>query len=120
MRLIVSTVGTPPYGISKHLVDIIQLTLIKNQHKLRNSRSFDSQAQIRRNGPSQIQLSFDPTILYLSIPIHKTIDAITQDWSENYDNLKTRTKLMLIDIQQLIEPCVSVSIFFTTILFGST
>ena len=38
MRLKVSTVGTPPYGISKHLADIIQPIIKKNQHKLRKSR----------------------------------------------------------------------------------
>ena len=44
MRVIVSTISTPPYGISKYLVDIIQPTLNKNQHKVKNSRSFGSQA----------------------------------------------------------------------------
>ena len=31
-RVILSTIGTPPYGISKYLVDILQPTLNKNQH----------------------------------------------------------------------------------------
>ena len=42
MRVIVSTIGTPPYEISKYLVDIIQLTLNKNHHKVKGSRSFVS------------------------------------------------------------------------------
>ena len=33
MQVIVSTIGTPPYGISKYLVDIIQPTLNKNYTK---------------------------------------------------------------------------------------
>ena len=41
-RVILSTIGTPPYGISKYLVDILQPTLNKNQHKLKNSKSFVS------------------------------------------------------------------------------
>ena len=32
MRVIASTTGSPPYGISRYLVDIIQPTLNKNQH----------------------------------------------------------------------------------------
>ena len=44
MRVIVFTIGTAPYGISKYIVDIIQLTLNKNQHKVKNSRSFVLQA----------------------------------------------------------------------------
>ena len=45
MRLIVFTIGTSPYRISKYLVDIIQLTLNKNQHKVKNLKLFVTQAQ---------------------------------------------------------------------------
>ena len=45
MRVIVSTIGTLPYGILKYLVDIIQPTLNKNQQKVKNPKSFVSQAQ---------------------------------------------------------------------------
>ena len=107
MRVIVSTIGTPPYGISKYLVDIIQPTLNKNQHKVKNSKSFVSQAQTWKIEPDEIQVSYDVTNLYLSIPIDKAIDVILQQLSEDYEDLKTRTKLTLVDIQQLIELCVS-------------
>ena len=107
MRVIVSTIGTPPYGISKYLVDIIQPTLNKNQHKLKNSKSFVSQAQTWKIEPDEIQVSYDVTNLYPSIPIDKAIDVILQQLSEDYEDLKTRTKLTLVDIQQLIELCVS-------------
>ena len=46
MQVIVSTIGMPPYRISKYLVDIIKPTLNKSQHKVKNSKSFVSQAQI--------------------------------------------------------------------------
>ena len=78
MRVIVSTIGTPPYGISKCLVDIIQLTLNKNHHKLKNSRSFVSQAQTWKIEPDEIQVSCDVTNLYPSIPIDKATDVIIQ------------------------------------------
>ena len=42
MRVILSTIGTPPYGISNYLIDIILVILNKNQHKVKNSRSFVS------------------------------------------------------------------------------
>ena len=51
--------------------------------------------------------SYDVTNLYPSIPIDKAIDVILQQLSEDYEDLKTRTKLTLVDIQQLIELCVS-------------
>ena len=107
MRAIVSTIGTPPYGISKYLVDIIQPTLNKNQHKVKNSKSFVSQAQTWKIEPDEIQISYDVTNLYPSIPIDKVIDLILQQLSEDYEDLKTRMKPTLVNIQQLIEVCVS-------------
>ena len=107
MRVIVSTIGTPLYGIPKYLVDIIQPTLNKNQHKVENSKSFVSQAQTCKLEPDEIQVSYDVTNLYPAIPINKAIDVILQQLSEDYEDLKTRTKLTLVDIQQLIELCVS-------------
>ena len=102
MQVIVSTIGAPPYGISKYLVDIIQPTLNKNHHKVKNSRSFVSQAQTWKIEPDEIQVSYDVTNLYPSIPIDKAIDAIIQQLSKDNEDLKTRTKLTLVDIQQLI------------------
>ena len=104
---IASTIGTPPYGISKYLVDIIQPTLKKNHHKVKNSRSFVSQAPTWKSEPDEIQVSYDVTNLYPSIPIDKAIDVIIQQLSEDYENLKTRARLTLVDIQQLIELYVS-------------
>ena len=36
-----STIGTPPYGISKYLVKRIQQKLSKSQHKVKNSVEFE-------------------------------------------------------------------------------
>ena len=107
MRVIVSAIGTPPYGISKYLVDIIQPTLKKNHRKVKNSRSFVSQAQTWKTEPDEMQVSYDVTNLYPSIHIDKAIDVIIQQLSEDYEDLKTRTKLKLVNIQQLIKLCVS-------------
>ena len=57
VRVIVSAIGTPPYGILKYLVDIIQPTLNKNHHKVKNSRSFVSQAQTWKIEPDEMQVS---------------------------------------------------------------
>ena len=63
------------------------------------------------------QVSYDITNLYPSVLIYKAIDLILQQLIEDYEDLKARMKLTLVDIQQLIELCVSV-IFFGTMLFG--
>ena len=88
MRVIVSTICTPPYGISKYLVDIIQPTLNKNHHKVKSSRSFISQAQTWKIEPDEIQVSYDVTNLYPSIHIDKAIDVIIQQLSEDCKDLK--------------------------------
>ena len=103
MRVTVSAIGTPPYGISKYLVDIIQPTLNKNQHEVKSPKSFVLQAQTWKIEPDEIQVSYDVTNLYPSIPIDKAIDVILQQLSEDFEDLKTRTKPTLLDIQQLIE-----------------
>ena len=56
---------------------------------------------------SYIQVPYHVTNLYPSISINQAINVILQQLSEDYDNLQTRTKLTLVDIQQLIELCVS-------------
>ena len=56
MQVIVSTIGMPPYRISKYLVDIIKPTLNKSQHKVKNSKSFVSQAQTWKIEPDEIQV----------------------------------------------------------------
>ena len=105
MRVVVSTVGTTPYGIPKYLVDTIQLTLNKNQHKVKklNIISFAS-SQIE---PDEIQVSYEVTKLYPSLLIDKVNDVILLQSNGNYKYLETRTEITLIDIQQLVELCVS-------------
>ena len=59
MRTIVSTMGTAPYGTSKYLVDIIQLTLNKNNHRVINSSSFVDEAATWETTQEEIQVSYD-------------------------------------------------------------
>ena len=68
--------------------------------------------------PDEIRVSYDVTNFYPSIPINKVIDVILHPLSEDYEDLKARTKLTLIDIQQLIELCLKSVIFFGTMSFG--
>ena len=45
MRAIVSTIGTPPYGVSQYLVELIQPTLNKSKYKITSSSSFVNKAK---------------------------------------------------------------------------
>ena len=105
MRTVVSTIGTPPYGISKYLVKIIQPTLNNRQHKIKNSVEFVNEAKTWKISPTEIQVSYDVVNLYPSVPLDKAIDVIVE-YLKN-DNVKRRTKLTLVDTHQLIELYVS-------------
>ena len=59
MRTIVSTIGTPPYGISKYLIEILQPTLNKNEHRVINSSSFVNEAKTWSIEPTKVQVSYD-------------------------------------------------------------
>ena len=67
MTTIVSTIGTPTYGISKYLVEIIQPTLNENNKKNQNSTSFVREAKDWKIQPTEIQISYDVVNLYASI-----------------------------------------------------
>ena len=54
-----------------------------------------------------MQVSYDVVNLYPSIPLGKTIDVIVEYLKNDFNNVRTRTKLTLVDIHQLIDSCVS-------------
>ena len=107
MRAIVSTIGTPPYGISQYLVELIQPTLNKSKYKITNSSSFVNEAKnwlVKRN---EVQVSYDIINLYPSVPINKALDVLIDQLNNDKDDLMKRTKLYLKDIYELAELCLS-------------
>ena len=106
MRTIVSTIGTPAYGISKYLVEIIQPTLNKN-NKIQNSTSFVHEAKDWKIEPTEIQVSYDVVNIYPSVPLDRSIQVVVEFLQNDHAELKKRTKLNLTDIQQLLELCLS-------------
>ena len=86
MRTVVSTTGTPPYGISKYPVKIIQPTLNKSQHKIKNSAEFVNEAKTWKISPTEIQVSYDVVNLYPSVPLDKAIDVIVEYLKNDFNN----------------------------------
>ena len=78
MRTIVSTIGTPAYGISKYLAKIIQPTLNKNNNKIQNSTSFLHEERDQKIEPAEIKVSYDVVNLYPSVPLNKSIQVIVE------------------------------------------
>ena len=106
MRIVVSTIGTPSYGISEYLVKFIQHTLNKNETRIRNSTSFVNNARTWNISPDEIQVSYDVVNLYPSVPLKEATKVILDLLNEDTD-LKRYTKLSIVEIKTLIELCLS-------------
>ena len=68
-----STIGTAPYGTPEYLVDIIQPALNKKKSRTINSSSFVNKTATRETTQEEIQVEYDVTNLYPSIPIDKAM-----------------------------------------------
>ena len=106
MRLVVSTVGSPPYGLSSYLVGVIQPTLNKNPTRLKNSAAFINEAKTWSISPTEIQVSYDVVNLYPSVPLKKATEAVL-DLLRKDSEFKNHTKLTISEIKQLLELCLS-------------
>ena len=106
MRNIVSTIGTPAYGISKYLFKIIQWTENKNNNNIQKSTSFAHKAKKWKIKPTEIQVYYDVVNFYLSVPLDRSIQVIVEFLQDGHTKLKKRTKLNLPDIKQLLELCL--------------
>ena len=110
-RVLVSTIGTAPYKVSKYLVKIIQPTLSKNPVVVKNTKEFVEEAKNWDIGPNEIQVSYDVVALYPSVPVKKAIENLMDMLQEDYDDFKTRTILKLKHVKQLLEVCLEKSYF---------
>ena len=79
MRAIVSTTGTSPYDISQYMLELIQTTLNKSKYKITNSSSFVNEAKSWLVKRDEVYVSYDIVNLYLSVPINKALDVLTDD-----------------------------------------
>ena len=107
MRAIVSTISSPPYGISQYLVELIEHSLNKSKYKITNSLSFVNEAKDWLVKRDEVQVSYDIVNLYPSIPINKALDVLMDQLNSDKYDLMKRTKLCLKDIYELAELCLS-------------
>ena len=98
IRLVVSTIGTANYGLSKYLVRITQDTLNKNPIRIKNSQTFVEQAKTWTIDPNEIQVSYDVVNLYPSVPIKESIEVLIGQLNDDRDNLRSQTKLTINEI----------------------
>ena len=108
-RVLVSTIGTAPYKVSKYLVKIIQPTLSKSPIVVKNAKEFVEEAKTWKIEPNEIQVSYDVVALYPSVPVKKAIINLMEMLSKDYEDFRTRTILKLEHVKQLLEVCLSQS-----------
>ncbi|XP_065658082.1 uncharacterized protein LOC136082593 [Hydra vulgaris] len=102
MRVVVSTIGTPCYGISNYLVRKIQLVLNENPIRL---KIFINKTKSWLIDKHEIQVSFDIANLYPSIPLKEATLVLLNQLNKSV-SFKNSTKLTLNETKQLIEPCL--------------
>ena len=106
MRTVVSTIGTPTYGISEYIVKISQPTLNKNSIRIKNSKTFVNIAKTWDIDIDEVQVSYDVVNLYPSVPLKKAIEVFISILS-NDEELNKHTKLHIAEIKELVELCLS-------------
>ena len=105
-----STLGSPSYKVSKHLLNVIQPTL-KNETTIKNSAKFVEEAKTWNITPREIQVSFDVVAMYPSVPIEKATEVMMDILKADIDNVKTRTPIKLEHIKLLMDLCLLNSYF---------
>jgi len=106
MRMIVSTIGTANYGLSRFLVKLIQPTLNQNDSRLLNSKTFVEKARTWKIEPGEIQVSYDVINLYPSIPIMAAITVVATLLAQD-EGFSARTKLTMDEVCMLIKVALS-------------
>ena len=106
MRIVVSTIGTPPYKVSEYLVKLINPILQKSVTYLKNSSTFVSEAKSWTIDHNELQVSYDAVNLYPSVPIKKAINVMMDMLSREQPYLSEKTKLTLNDIKSLLDLCL--------------
>ena len=99
--------GTPPYGISQYLVELIQPTLNESKYKITNPSSFLNETKSWLVKRDEVQVSDDIENLYPSVPFNKALDVLIDQLNNDQNDLMKRTKLCLKDIYELAELCLS-------------
>ena len=93
MRAIVSTIDTPPNGISQYLVELIQPTLNESKYEITNSSSFVNEAKNWPVKRDEVQVPYKIVNLCPSVPINKALDVLIDQLNNDKDDLMKKKTL---------------------------
>ena len=99
LRPITSSIGSPTYAVSKHLVSILS-PLQKKCFSVKNSSDFAQKIQQHSVASDEVMVSFDVKSLFTSIPVDLALTITNQRQDQD---LAERTNMSISNIMRLLE-----------------
>ncbi|XP_068675536.1 uncharacterized protein [Montipora foliosa] len=84
LRPITSSIGSPTYAVSKHLVSILS-PLRRNRFSVKNSSEFAQKMQQHTVASDEIMVSFDVKSLFTSIPADLALMIVNERLQKDQD-----------------------------------
>ena len=100
LRPILAAYNTSMYKLGKFLVKMLE-SLATNQYSLKNSYAFYNDiTKFTANGPL-FMVSYDISSLYTNVPVHQTIDILTENIFQSQNLFHGFNKKQLIDFLKI-------------------
>jgi hypothetical protein len=83
LKPIVSTIGSPTYGLAKHLAGLLGSHLGLTSHHVKNSEDFAQTLDTLHVGSKDILVNFDVISLFTRVPLNDALDLLTRHFDAN-------------------------------------
>ncbi|XP_068697117.1 uncharacterized protein [Montipora foliosa] len=101
LRPITSSIGSPTYAVSKHLVSILS-PFQRNRFSVKNSSEFAQKIQQHTVASDEVMVSFDIKSLFTSIPVDLALTIVNERLQKDQD-LAERTNMAISNIMRLLD-----------------
>ena len=101
LRPITSSIGSPTYAVSKHLVSILS-PFRRNRFSVKNSSQFAQKIQQHTVASDEVMVCFDVKSLFISIPVDLALTIVNERLQKDQD-LAERTNMSISNIMRLLD-----------------
>ena len=102
LRPIVTSCGSIMYNAAKYLASILTPLVGKNCHSIKNTKELVNKLIGLEIPPARKLVSYDVTALFISVPVDKALEVITERLHED-DTLTSRTEMTIPQIVELLD-----------------